>query len=386
MRRLKFSTCRPFWEYRETWTNSKMQHQHHNSRQWQHRSHLSFFLAGHVGMLIGTDRFCSTACNQEERWRVEVQKSEEKIKELEKELTVVRATMEEVKNRHALEQSRLVGSCGSHGYTLVLKPFLQTASTDHSGLGTNQCRCSVSDFGSCVICGGISTCAPADHQRVNQAATNSNSCPAPYLSRETKGGDDTSDQTCTADGEPASRTNPAAKSSSSSQGLTTSSSRATSSTSPSPRRAVSQNSSGTIRHRYEWSNSIRDVSPRVPIKASADKKTTGARGDEPSGRSSELERSLSQRWIKQRPKTTRPAPDQAILLDAPGINSGGSPRLSTKLQSDIGSKVVSKGLSPLRKPSQLSTGSSCRVPSPSPVDKPRAPLKEMKRNTSITKS
>lgn len=293
--------------------------------------------------------------------------------------------MEEVKNRHALEQSRLVGSCGSHGYTLVLKPFLQTASADHSGPGTNQCRCSVSDFGSCALCGGISTCAHADHPRVNQAATNSNTCPAPHLSRESTGDDDTSDQTCTARGEPASRTNPAAKSSPS-QGLATSSSRATSSTSPSPRRTVSQNSSGTIRHRYEWSNSIRDVSPRVPIKASADKKTTSGRADEPAGRSTELERSLSQRWIKQRPRTTKPAPDQATLLDAPGIHSGGSPRLSTKPQSDIGSKVVSKGPSPLRKPSQLSTGSPCRVPSPSPVDKPRAPLKEMKRNTSITKA
>ncbi|KAH9574615.1 hypothetical protein CY35_01G067400 [Sphagnum magellanicum] len=83
---------------------------------------------------------CATLEIQEESWRVQAQLSEQKNKELEREMAQVRAKMEEVKSHAALEQSRLIPAGCNHSYALVLKPVLRNSSGD-------ICTCSMSpDF------------------------------------------------------------------------------------------------------------------------------------------------------------------------------------------------------------------------------------------------
>lgn len=101
--------------------------------------------------------------NQEEEWRLEAQRSQKKIKELEKEIVQGRARLEEGKS-HAVEQSQLLLSSGSTlgpgntlGYTLVLQPLVRNNVSNWCG------RCSFpSDADSCTHCGDQCQGLPED--------------------------------------------------------------------------------------------------------------------------------------------------------------------------------------------------------------------------------
>lgn len=268
---------------------------------------------------------------EEEKWRVEVQKAKERVEDLEQELVQVKATLEEVRNRHALEQSRLLGSGSNHGYTFVLQPIV----TNH---GSARCICAVSSDceGHCRDSGFInhSTCGDHPFAAVSKDAT--------IVSDE-----------ISADHEPASGINAMAAP------HTPVSEEERSQTS-------SQCSSG--RHRYEgvlegdWDES--------PIISTIDAEQSSVHETS----KSEVEKSLSQKWFKQRPKSRRTACDV-------GISEG----RSTLGKSPITGKIheAGRGLSgpnaAVRRVGPVLGGNMKAVPGAFLLEK-RAPLKEIKRN------
>ncbi len=71
---------------------------------------------------------------------MQAQLSEQKIKELESEMAQLRATMEELKSHVASEQSQLLQACSNHGYALVLKPVLRKSSSDICTCNIEECK------------------------------------------------------------------------------------------------------------------------------------------------------------------------------------------------------------------------------------------------------
>ncbi|KAG0588186.1 hypothetical protein KC19_2G223200 [Ceratodon purpureus] len=91
---------------------------------------------------LDAETLAATRQREGEEWRVKSQTAQQKIEKLEVELTQLQETIEGVKQRHALEQSRWLDIGSGHtaannlGYTVILQPIANTSSAD-------SCRCSV---------------------------------------------------------------------------------------------------------------------------------------------------------------------------------------------------------------------------------------------------
>ncbi|KAG0621046.1 hypothetical protein M758_4G264200 [Ceratodon purpureus] len=286
---------------------------------------------------------------EEEKWRLEAQKSEEKVRELERELLQVRATLEEVRNRHALEQSRLLGSGSNHGYTLVLQPIV----TNHGS--STGCRCTTSaDCESCLTCGGHHRGSASGNHQARVAGDN----PGPEVSKEAtfENGDE-----IFAIDEPAS--DPAAN--------------PNELMIPSPDKELSETTSGqgSSRHRNEGVESEGEVSPTPTPNAGAEYSIVHENVK------TEVEKSLSQKWFKQRPKSRRPGTQagcEITVSETRNPNLGNSP-IPEKRFGGAGRGSLAGHNGVIRKPGPVSAG-SMRVSSPSHLQK-RLPLREIKRNS-----
>jgi hypothetical protein len=279
---------------------------------------------------------------QEEKWRVEAQRSEEKVRELERELVQVRATLEEVRNRHALEQSRLLGSGSNHGYTLVLQPIVASST---------GCRCTPSsDCESCMTCRGHHRgSAPGNHHPGPRVAGDN----PPEVAKEATF--ENGDELCEVD-EPGSDPAPSPNKL----------------PSPSPERELS--GQGSSRHRYEGVEPESEDSPSHTPKPAAEPTTVHETVK------TEVEKSLSQKWFKQRPKSRRPGTQAGceITVSETRTSTLGNSPIPSKLHGGAGrGPGVHNGV--IRKPGPVYAG-SMRVSSPSHLEK-RVPLREIKRNT-----
>lgn len=269
---------------------------------------------------------------EEEKWRTEAQKAEEKVRDLERELVQVRAVLEEVRNRHALEQSRLLGSGNNHGYTVVLQPIV----TSH-GSANSKCAVSSNCEGNCYGSGLEHHQTDCDHQ------TEAVSMDRRIGSDEIRGHDE----------------------------LSSPNDVVAAPTTPSPYRGLSEASTqGSSRHRYE--GLLEGDGDDTPIKIPKDSGQTNVHEIA----KSEVQKSLSQKWFKQRPKSRRPT--------TPGCEVGISDARSNLGSSSIRGKVHaaggSSGQNALRKPGPVLSGNTRAGSSGSLLEK-RAPLKEIKRNT-----
>ncbi|CAK9234570.1 unnamed protein product [Sphagnum troendelagicum] len=83
---------------------------------------------------------------KEEKWRVQAQLSQQKIKDLELEMAQVCTRMKELKSQFVCEQGPFLQAGGKHAYVLVLKPVLRESTSD-------ICTCNISgDFEECQEC------------------------------------------------------------------------------------------------------------------------------------------------------------------------------------------------------------------------------------------
>ncbi|CAM6033722.1 unnamed protein product [Sphagnum compactum] len=83
---------------------------------------------------------------EEEKWRVQAQLSQQKIKDLELEMAQVCARMKGLKSQFVCEQGPFLQAGGNHAYVLVLKPVLRESTSD-------ICTCNISaDFEECHEC------------------------------------------------------------------------------------------------------------------------------------------------------------------------------------------------------------------------------------------
>ena len=279
---------------------------------------------------------------------MEAQKSDERIRGLERELAQVRATLEEVRNRHALEQSRLLGSGSNHGYTLVLQPIV----TSHGS--STGCRCTTSSqCESCMTCGGHHHGLASGNLQARVAGDN-----PPEVSKEATSGN--GDEIYAAD-EPGSVLAP------SPNGLKN----------PSPDTELSETTSGqgsAARYRCEEvepeGKDLPIHTPKAVVEQSIVHETV----------KTEVEKSLSQKWFKQRPKSRRfgtQAGCEITVSETRNPNLGNSP-IPAKLHGGAGRGLAGHN-SVIRKPGPVYSG-NMRVSSPSHLEK-RVPLREIKRNS-----
>lgn len=267
---------------------------------------------------------------EEEKWRVAAQKAEERVRELERDLVQVRATLEEVRNRHALEQSRLLGSGSSHGYTLVLQPIVTSNSSCKGATDCDSCsHCHIS-----TSSGFHHPAAVSDVDNTPEDAASFENC-IDIFDEPSSDRPPSSNQVHTPDREPSEAT------------------------------ATSEQASS--RHRYEGAQE--DDDSQTPPKAepvSTVQETS----------KTETEKSISQKWFKQRPKNRRPGtPSSDMSMSETRSNLGNSPIPSKGLQR----KGNANGA---QKPGPVYAG-SLRVSSPSHLEK-RVPLREIKRNASCS--
>jgi uncharacterized coiled-coil protein SlyX len=278
--------------------------------------------------------------NQEETWRVQAQLSEQKIKELESEMAQLRATMEELKSHVASEQSQLLQACNNHGYALVLKPVLRKSSSD-------ICTCNISsNFEECKECEEWCDTPITQDQLTEQflcsaCASNAykfNSAERCMACRSVQRVPD-----------PASTSTPRIQS-------------------------LSQNSARNIHEVNDMRGKRCTQKPELKMSPDGALKSNDERVLSSSNEMtiSEVERSLAQKWLKQRQSRRRPS----------------SAHSDTSLQENKSTVVrvqpnlirhKSDGKNPMKKPGPPSA-SDLKV-SPPRLFQERFPLKEMCRNT-----
>ncbi|CAM6068103.1 unnamed protein product [Sphagnum tenellum] len=277
---------------------------------------------------------------EEETWRVQAQLSEQKIKELESVMAQLRATMEELKSHVASEQSQLLQACNNHGYALVLKPVLRKSSSD-------ICKCNISsNFEECKECEEWCDTPIAQDQLTEQFLCNACASNAYKFN---------SAERCMACRSVQRVPDP-------------------SSTSTPRIQSLSQNSARNIHEVNDMRGKRCTHKPELKMSPDGALKSNDERVLSSSNEMtiSEVERSLAQKWLKQRQSRRRPSSAQSdtSLQENKSTVVRVQPNL-TRHKSD--------GKNPMKKPGPPSA-SDLKV-SPPRLFQERFPLKEMCRNT-----